>query len=153
MDGIGGLVIGHLFRIPDYLLPRGYKGENGIGSKLGYIITGISHNLNGKDWTTGIEAQTIILDEPLGKNIAFKEILKDATISLVSGNVTEAVKELITATPKNKGNNKGLAGEAISAKYGNINFSNSSYSNILFLSVSYKLNQKELISEVFFDTT
>jgi hypothetical protein len=94
MDGIGGLVIGHLFRIPENLLPRGYKGENGIGSKLGYIITGISHNLNGKDWTTGIEAQTVILDEPSGADVAFKEILKEATTELVSGNVTEAIKDL-----------------------------------------------------------
>jgi len=91
MDGIGGLVIGHLFRIPENLLPRGYKGLGGIGSKLGYIITGISNNLNGKDWTTGIEAQTIILDEPSGENIAFKGILKEATTAIVSGNVTEAV--------------------------------------------------------------
>jgi len=94
MDGIGGLVIGHLFRIPENLLPRGYKGENGIGSKLGYVITGVSHNLNGKDWTTGIEAQTIILDEPSGVDIGFKDVLKEATTALVSGNVETAVTEL-----------------------------------------------------------
>ena len=90
MDGIGGLVIGHLFRIPENLLPRGYKGL-GTGSKLGYIITGVSHKLSGKDWTTGIEAQTIILDEPSGEDIGFKGVLKEATTALASGNVAEAV--------------------------------------------------------------
>jgi hypothetical protein len=105
MDGIGGLVIGHLFRIPENLLPRGYKGL-GTGSKLGYIITGISHNLNGKDWTTGIEAQTIILDEPSGEDVGFKDILKDATTALVSGNVGAAVTELTTAVSISNANYK-----------------------------------------------
>jgi hypothetical protein len=91
MDGIGGLVIGHLFRIPENLLPRGYKGLGGIGSKLGYIITGVSHKLSGKDWITGIEAQTIILDEPSGENVSFKDVLKEATTAAVSGNVGAAV--------------------------------------------------------------
>ena len=90
MDGIGGLVIGHLFRIPENLLPRGYKGL-GTGSKLGYIITGVSHKLSGKDWVTGIEAQTIILDEPSGVDISFKGILKEATTAAVSGNAAAAV--------------------------------------------------------------
>lgn len=66
MDGIGGLIIGHLFRIPDDLLPRGYKGLNGVGSRLGYLITGIGHSIQNNDWITKIDAQTIILDEPQG---------------------------------------------------------------------------------------
>ena len=65
IDGIGGLVIGHIFKIPDNLLPKGYKGI-GSGSKLGYIITGIGHSINNSDWVTNIDAQTIILDEPVG---------------------------------------------------------------------------------------
>ena len=63
MDGIGGLVIGHIFRIPDDLLPKGYKGD-GLGSKLGYIITGIGHSISNNDWVTNIDAQTILLDDP-----------------------------------------------------------------------------------------
>lgn len=74
MDGIGGLVIGHLFKIPEDLLPRGYQGET-LGSKLGYTITGIGHSINNNDWTTTIDAQTIILDEPSGNNPNFKDII------------------------------------------------------------------------------
>jgi hypothetical protein len=65
LDGIGGLVIGHIFKIPDNLLPKGYKGI-GNGSKLGHIITGIGHSISNSDWVTNIDAQTIILDEPVG---------------------------------------------------------------------------------------
>jgi hypothetical protein len=63
MDGIGGLVIGHIFKIPDNLLPKGYKG-GGLGSKLGHIVTGIGHSISNNDWVTNIDAQTIILDDP-----------------------------------------------------------------------------------------
>jgi len=77
IDGIGGLVIGHMFRIPDDLLPRGYKGDGtNPGSKLGYIITGIGHSIQNNDWTTNIDAQTIILDEPGPENsLSFKELI------------------------------------------------------------------------------
>ena len=77
MDGIGGLVIGHIFKIPDGLLPKGYKGE-ALGSKLGHIITGIGHSINNAgDWTTDIDAQTIILDEPGPAGaLTFKELVE-----------------------------------------------------------------------------
>jgi GH24 family phage-related lysozyme (muramidase) len=64
MDGIGGLIIGHLFKIPADLLPRGYKFTDGSTSKLLQIITGISHKIAGGDWTTTIDALNIIATEP-----------------------------------------------------------------------------------------
>lgn len=73
LDGIGGLVIGHIFKIPQDVLPKGYKG-NGIGSKLGYIVTAIGHSVNNNDWTTKVEAQTIILDDPSGPAIDYSNI-------------------------------------------------------------------------------
>jgi hypothetical protein len=63
IDGIGGLIIGNIFRIPDDVLPKGYKGK-GVGSKLGYVITGIGHSVQNGDWITKIDSQTIILDDP-----------------------------------------------------------------------------------------
>ena len=67
LDGIGGLIIGHLFRFPDELLPAGYKGGNingqEIGRKLGYIITKLGHKISDSDWTTHIDAQTVILED------------------------------------------------------------------------------------------
>jgi len=64
MDGIGGLIIGHLFKIPADLLPRGYKFSDGSTSKLLQIITGISHKISNGDWTTTIDALNIIATEP-----------------------------------------------------------------------------------------
>ena len=75
MDGIGGLVIGHIFKIPEELLPKGYKGE-ALGSKLGHIVTGIGHSINNAgDWITNLDAQTIILDDPQG-TLSFTEMIE-----------------------------------------------------------------------------
>jgi LAS superfamily LD-carboxypeptidase LdcB len=86
IDGIGGLVIGHIFKIPEELLPKGYKG-GALGSKLGHIITGIGHSIgNTGDWTTNIDAQTIILDDPQGTR-SFAELIEinpDGSLATIS---------------------------------------------------------------------
>jgi hypothetical protein len=89
MDGIGGLVIGHIFKIPENLLPKGYKGKDGVGSKLGYIITGIGHSITNKDWKTSIDAQTIILDDPTGIDIKYSDVIKESVNAAISGNVVQ----------------------------------------------------------------
>jgi predicted chitinase len=54
---------------------RFYKNEeNGAGSRLGYILTGIGHSIQGNDWVTKLEAQTIILDNPQGMDINFGDL-------------------------------------------------------------------------------
>jgi hypothetical protein len=65
MDGIGGIVIGNLFKLPSDVLPKGYRGvENGLGNKIGYAVTGLGHSINNNDWITNVDAQFMILDDP-----------------------------------------------------------------------------------------
>lgn len=106
MDGIGGLVIGHLFKIPQDLLPKGYKGSPdvvnnpnaGLGSKLGYVITGVGHKLQNNDWTTNIDAQTIILDDPTtGVDVDYKTLLSLASQALAEDRVLSS-DEVATVT-------------------------------------------------------
>lgn len=66
MDGIGGMVIGNMFKINDDILPAGYTGTGGVGSQIGYIVTGLGHKVSNNDWTTQVDAQFVILDEPTG---------------------------------------------------------------------------------------
>jgi hypothetical protein len=122
MDGIGGLVIGHIFKIPSDLLPKGYKGDGGIGSKLGYIVTSIGHKISGNDWTTSIDAQTIILDDPKeGETADYPELLQNTTLSLTTGGTPSIPTPTSGTTNTKTGKNYGLnSREAISAKYGNI---------------------------------
>lgn len=64
LDGLGGIVIGNLFRISDNALPKGYNGTTTYGNRLGYIVTDISQDVKSGEWTTTIGAQTIVLDSP-----------------------------------------------------------------------------------------
>ena len=65
MDGIGGIVIGNLFKLPLNVLPKGYRGgENGEKHKIGYAVTGLGHSIQNNDWITNVDAQFIILDDP-----------------------------------------------------------------------------------------
>ena len=80
MDGIGGLVIGHLFKIPSDLLPKGYKYENSkIGARLLQIVTTLDHKIENGDWTTTIGAQQVITNEPAGGSTSFTDITKTDT--------------------------------------------------------------------------
>ena len=90
MDGIGGLVIGHIFKIPNDLLPKGYKGEK-LGSKLGHIVTGIGHNIIGNDWVTNIDAQTIILDDPHAVGNDPQKKIKELINDFTSGDTTPII--------------------------------------------------------------
>lgn len=86
MDGIGGLVIGHMFKLPPNIIPRGYRGE-GVGSQLGNVITTIGHTIANGDWVTKIDTLNIVLDDKTGKD--FKDIKLDITA------VVETIKEAI----------------------------------------------------------
>jgi hypothetical protein len=114
MDGIGGMVIGNLFKIPDEFLPRGYKGT-GEGSpgpkKIAYAVTGLSHNVQNNDWTTTIESQFIIMDEPRGLKTAdantTKAVVRAAAGAIGSDNVDEAtITNTNVALAKAKTGNK-----------------------------------------------
>jgi hypothetical protein len=74
MDGIGGLIIGNMFKIPLDVLPKGYKNAGGVGAKLGYVVTGLSHTIQGNDWITKVTAQTIILSDPQGEDLSFTDL-------------------------------------------------------------------------------
>jgi hypothetical protein len=76
IDGISNLIIGHMFNIHPDLLPKGYKTDgDDIGRKLGYILTGIGHTINDNGWTTKLEGQTIILEDPDGEEISWFDVV------------------------------------------------------------------------------
>ena len=59
IDGIGGIVIGNVFRINKDYLPIGYEKEN-----VGFIVMGERQKItDGQDWTTDISGQLILLND------------------------------------------------------------------------------------------
>jgi hypothetical protein len=88
-DGIGGLVIGSLFRISEDIIPKGYRGST-AGVQLAQTVTGIAHSLQNNDWTTKIDALNLILDRTTkGEyNAIVKDLpnlIKTAAISIING--------------------------------------------------------------------
>lgn len=58
VDGLGGFVIGEIFRVNQDILPVDYNSKN-----LGFIITQITNNINRADWTTTLTTQICLLDQ------------------------------------------------------------------------------------------
>jgi hypothetical protein len=102
MDGIGGMVIGNLFKIPEEFLPRGYKG-GGPGSpgpkRIAYAVTGLSHTVQNSDWTTTIESQFIIMDEPKGSSTIDLKTIKSIIKVLASENVEQSKDAIAKIDP------------------------------------------------------
>jgi hypothetical protein len=103
MDGIGGIIIGSIFKIPDTSLPRGYTGAGGVGARIGYLVTSIAHSIDSSnDWKTTIGAQFIILDgEPTRSLTKITSAITKATARKVE-RVTKITKktEETPQTPK-----------------------------------------------------
>ena len=77
LDGIGGIIVGEIFKVKQNVLPQNYYDKN-----LGFIITKISHDLVKNDWETTLETQICLLDNDKFKDFlvinreGFKEYLK-----------------------------------------------------------------------------
>jgi len=87
MDGIGGLVIGHMFKLPKNVLPKGYRGEN-VGSQLGNAITSIGHSITNGDWITKIDTLNIVLDDPKGAEFRKLDLTTLKTILVEASSTT-----------------------------------------------------------------
>lgn len=57
IDGIAGINIGEVFTLPANELPESYSKTN-----IGFIVTGVSHDVQNNDWTTTISTQSCVLE-------------------------------------------------------------------------------------------
>jgi len=67
LDGIGGIIIGNLFKINQDIIPKGYR--NVPGRDIAYIVTRLGHQLSGNDWTTELSAYPIVYENPKGTKV------------------------------------------------------------------------------------
>jgi hypothetical protein len=120
LDGIGGIVVGEIFKVKKDILPRNYADKN-----LGFIITKISHDLTNNDWETTLETQICLLDNiSLGKEFittsrqGFGEYValgvKDALIIPALVNFMEylALKSFISSVLTLENDNQPIQGTA-----------------------------------------
>ena len=60
LDGIGGIVIGNVFKVQKDRLPKGYQGD-----EIAFVVMGEDQKItSGQDWTTNITGQLILLNLP-----------------------------------------------------------------------------------------
>ncbi len=120
IDGISNLIIGHMFNIHPDLLPKGYKteGDTEAGRRLGYILTGIGHTVSDNGWTTKLEGQTIILEDPDGPETDLFNVtltstgkVKGATPEIKTSNNGKLIKTTCVDPYTDKNLNKGWAGK------------------------------------------
>jgi hypothetical protein len=85
LDGIGGIVVGEIFKVKQNVLPQNYYDKN-----LGFIITKISHDLVKNDWETTLETQICLLDAvTLGEN--FIKVTREGFKEFVGKYLQEAI--------------------------------------------------------------
>jgi len=87
IDGLSGFTIGQIFTVNKDVLPKDYESKS-----VGFIVTGISNEVNTHSWTTTITSQMCLLDQD-----------KRQKESLLNANAV--LGELQTAITKNKADN------------------------------------------------
>lgn len=72
VDGISGIVMGNAFTIPENRLPNSLKGTDGF-TKVGFIVSGLTHTIQDNQWLTKIKGQMIKLRESVnyGKTTSY----------------------------------------------------------------------------------
>jgi hypothetical protein len=114
MDGIGGMVIGNMFKVNEDILPRGYKGGGAGPKNIGYIVTKLGHTIQGNDWKTDVETQFVIIDSPSenkkAKTLSLSDLqkltvenqklIKQSTTGTEGGNNNNNNNNNTTPTPK-----------------------------------------------------
>jgi hypothetical protein len=82
MDGISGIVIGHVFKVEKDKLPKGYQAED-----IAFVVMSESQNItSGQDWTTEISGQLMLLDLGTeGRDAQFKLYFPDIASPIDQG--------------------------------------------------------------------
>ena len=58
IDGLSGFTIGQIFTVNKDVLPKDYESKS-----VGFIVTGISNDINTHSWTTTVTSQMCLLDQ------------------------------------------------------------------------------------------
>lgn len=80
MLGIGGMKVGQVFHIPEKLLPEAYRGEQGKGPKIGFMVFDPSHTIQNNRWVTDLRCGMVITEaDPKRQksNLSLEQILTE----------------------------------------------------------------------------
>ena len=93
MDGIGGIVIGNVFKVDKTRLPSGYQEDN-----IAFVVMAENQKITaGQDWTTDISGQLILLDLTTDADIE-ASTLSEEEIKMVGEQLDEMIADSILNT-------------------------------------------------------
>ncbi len=100
-DGVSGFNMGQAFTIPKEMLPYTYtdrviRGEKNHTEKVGFVVTGLSHTIEGNVWDTNVKASMVFLKD--------SNVYTTYTSSVEEKNRTEEVKTNPVPNVRNSGN-------------------------------------------------
>jgi GH24 family phage-related lysozyme (muramidase) len=100
IDGIGGIIMGNAFTIPEDRLPLSLRGQGGTdkNTKVGFIVVGLTHTFDNNQWLTKIRGQMIKLRDSTDYGIA--TTLKELQLTFPT---TQPVASVSTGTVINPG--------------------------------------------------
>jgi hypothetical protein len=78
IDGIGGIIMGNAFTIPEDRLPASLRG-NGSETKVGFVVVGLTHTIDKNQWLTKIRGQMIKLRDSTKYNAPIVNLSKIQT--------------------------------------------------------------------------
>ena len=87
IDGIGGVTIGEIFTINKDIVPREYADKG-----IGFIVTGISHDISRPDWVTTYQTQFCLLNQDERQEEIKK--LVDLTNTKIEDRIKEDIDKL-----------------------------------------------------------
>jgi GH24 family phage-related lysozyme (muramidase) len=109
LDGISGIIMGNGFTIPANRLPISLRETTGNGksfSKVGFIVTGLTHTIQSNEWLTRIKGQMIKLRTDQQKATANLSPTQTAVIQpnkvgpALTGNIVEDAVTFIKSQEK-----------------------------------------------------
>lgn len=98
IDGIGGIIMGQAFTIPENRMPASLRGDDNI-TKVGFIVGGLTHTIVNNQWLTKIKGQMIRLreDTKYGSTQVIKKLQAPTTVA--TGGTTPTANANIQVGP------------------------------------------------------
>lgn len=96
IDGISGIVMGNAFTVPEDRLPLSLRGDGNI-TKVGFIVSGLTHTLDNNQWLTKIKGQMIRLPDVTQYS---KPTVQEGTLTITPDEPDSSVLPVGACKPK-----------------------------------------------------
>ncbi len=103
IDGIGGIIMGQAFTIPEDRLPKSLRDDKDDYTKVGFIVAGLTHTIDNNEWLTKIKGQMIRLRQNTAEgDLAVIDVLQPRLVQGLRSGRGAAVGSIVVSPDKLK---------------------------------------------------